>query len=168
MANPRGTFAADLLPDGWFDDTLRPEGWFSPDFLEPVVSGGGAIVATLNTNDSDDLLSSTSVLAIQATLSTTDAPDVGSGQASLALQATVGGIQGPDALAATASLASAAIVSDLNATDDSDTLVSTATLQTFQLRGGGGFRRQEHNVRQLQADDILAMKMIEEFLKVAA
>lgn len=32
----RGTFAPELLPEGWFDETLRPEGWFSQDFLEPA------------------------------------------------------------------------------------------------------------------------------------
>lgn len=43
MANPRGTFAPELLPEGWFDETLRPEGWFSQDFLEPVTAGGNAV-----------------------------------------------------------------------------------------------------------------------------
>lgn len=46
MANPRGTFAPELLPEGWFDETLRPEGWFSQDFLEPP--SGGGVDATAN------------------------------------------------------------------------------------------------------------------------
>lgn len=50
MANPRGTFAPELLPEGWFDETIRPEGWFSQDFLEPPASGGtvtGSLVGTI-------------------------------------------------------------------------------------------------------------------------
>lgn len=151
MANPRGTFAPELLPEGWFDETLRPEGWFSQDFLEPP--SGGGVDATIN----------------GATLVETFTLIVGtlSGQAN----ATFSGAT----LAETYSILPGSLSAGVSATFNGSILQQGwsiieggLSVEQAQLRGGGGFRRQEHDLRQLQAEDALAMKMIEEFLKVAA
>lgn len=40
MANPRGVFTEELVPEGWFDETAQAAGWFDQDNVDVAAASG--------------------------------------------------------------------------------------------------------------------------------
>lgn len=49
MANPRGVFTDELVPEGWFDETAQAAGWFDQDNLDAAAASGSPYTLPVST-----------------------------------------------------------------------------------------------------------------------